>query len=59
MTEEAKIARLWSGFRQLSEQNKTLVLKFAGVVCQKVKAGEEQVKKPKPETDEKKPARIS
>jgi hypothetical protein len=39
MTEETKIARLWSVFRRLSEQDKTLVLKFVGVMPQKLKIG--------------------
>jgi hypothetical protein len=29
MTEEAKLARLWSGFHRLSANDKTLVLSFA------------------------------
>ncbi|MDR1147297.1 MAG: hypothetical protein LBK66_01555 [Spirochaetaceae bacterium] len=55
MTEEAKIARLWTGFRRLSEQDKTLVLKFAGFIPRKVKPGKgrEPEKNPKPGTDEK------
>jgi hypothetical protein len=55
VTEEAKIARLWTGFRWLSEQDKTLVLKFAEVIPRKVNPGKgrEPEKNPKPETDKK------
>jgi hypothetical protein len=50
MTEESKIARLWAGFRRLSEQDKALILQFAGVMPQKPKPGDGQnpVKQPKP-----------
>jgi hypothetical protein len=51
MTEEAKIARLWSGFRRLSEQDKTLVLKFVGVMPQKLKIGGRHDPVEKPETN--------
>jgi hypothetical protein len=51
MTEEAKTARLWSVFRRLSEQDKTLVLKFAGAMPQKLKPGNRRnpVKMPGPD----------
>jgi hypothetical protein len=55
MTEEAKITRLWSVFRRLSEQDKTLVLKFIGVIPQKLKPGNrsDPAKNPKSEEDKK------
>jgi hypothetical protein len=53
MTEKAKIARLWSVFRRLSEQDKTLVLKLAGVMPHKLKPGDrhDPAKAPKPGMD--------
>ncbi|GHU79937.1 hypothetical protein FACS189462_5700 [Spirochaetia bacterium] len=38
MTENAKIARLWSGFHRLAEADKELVVKVAEVVKQPGKA---------------------
>ncbi|GHT65197.1 hypothetical protein FACS1894110_06480 [Spirochaetia bacterium] len=38
MTENAKIARLWSGFHRLAEADKELVVKIAETVKQPEKA---------------------
>ncbi|MDR0709703.1 MAG: hypothetical protein LBF77_06530 [Spirochaetaceae bacterium] len=46
MTEEAKLARLWSGFHRLSANDRILVLSFAETISRKEEADQGPAEKP-------------
>jgi hypothetical protein len=48
MTEEVKLARLWSGFHRLSVDDRTLVLKFAEAIPRSGKPDKREIPVEKP-----------